>query len=198
MTRREFLGFGANAVTLGTLATSCSLGVSLVMERTAHRPWPVPKEPWVLFMRWHELLFLHWPVRPELIRSLIPVGLELETFKGSAWLGIVPFRMTGVRPRYIPLPMAFSELNLRTYVRTKARSGVWFFSLDANSWLAARAALSSGLPYYDARMTGSWTAPQSTIKAFVSTRELRQRNSSRLTDRPDLCFMPPPARSITG
>ena len=123
------------------------------MERTAHRPWPVPKEPWVLFMRWHDILFLHWPVRPELIRSLIPIGLEVETFEGSAWLGIVPFRMTGVRPRYIPLPMAFPELNVRTYVRTKARSGVWFFSLDADSWLAVRAARYTGLPYYDARMT---------------------------------------------
>jgi uncharacterized protein YqjF (DUF2071 family) len=104
-------------------------------------------------MRWHDLVFLHWPIRPEMIRPLIPVGIELETFEGSAWLGVVPFRMSGVRPRYIPFPMAFPELNVRTYVRTAERGGVWFFSLDATSWLAVRAARWLGLPYYDARIS---------------------------------------------
>lgn len=104
-------------------------------------------------MRWHDLLFLHWPIRPELIRPLIPSTLELETFDGWCWLGVVPFRMSGVRPRFVPLPLAFPELNVRTYVSTRGKSGVWFFSLDASSWLAVRAARWLGLPYYDARMT---------------------------------------------
>jgi uncharacterized protein len=106
-------------------------------------------------MRWHDLLFLHWPVRPDVIRPLIPNGLELETFDGSAWIGIVPFRMTGVRPRYLPAVAAleFAELNVRTYVWTPGRSGVWFFSLDAASRLAVRGARSFyHLPYYDARI----------------------------------------------
>jgi uncharacterized protein YqjF (DUF2071 family) len=91
-------------------------------------------------MRWHDLLFLHWPVRPELIRPLIPRGLELDTFDGSAWLGVVPFRMTGVRLRCIPqfAGMAFPEINVRTYVKAGGKSGVWFFSLDATSRLAVR------------------------------------------------------------
>jgi uncharacterized protein YqjF (DUF2071 family) len=104
-------------------------------------------------MRWHDLLFLHWPVRPEVIRPLIPKGLELETFDGSAWIGIVPFRMTAVRPRHFPAVAAleFAELNVRTYVWTPGRSGVWFFSLDAASRLVVRAARSFyRLPYYDA------------------------------------------------
>jgi uncharacterized protein len=106
-------------------------------------------------MRWHDLLFLHWPVRPEVIRPLIPRSLELDTFEGSAWIGVVPFRMTGVRPRYLPpfAGLAFPELNVRTYVWSPGRSGVWFFSLDATNRLAVRAARASyGLPYYDARM----------------------------------------------
>jgi uncharacterized protein YqjF (DUF2071 family) len=106
-------------------------------------------------MRWHDLLFLHWPVRPEVIRPLLPQGLELDTFEGSAWIGVVPFRMTGVRPRYVPpfAGLAFAELNVRTYVWSPGRSGVWFFSLDAANRLAVKAArLSYGLPYYDARM----------------------------------------------
>jgi uncharacterized protein YqjF (DUF2071 family) len=106
-----------------------------------------------MLMRWHDLLFLHWPIRPELIRPMIPRRVVLETFDGSAWIGIVPFRMSGVRPRYVPLPLAFPELNVRTYVNTRGRSGVWFFSLDAASWIAVRVARWFGLPYYDARMT---------------------------------------------
>jgi uncharacterized protein YqjF (DUF2071 family) len=104
-------------------------------------------------MRWHDLLFLHWPLQPDLIRPLIPAALELETFEGWCWIGVVPFRMSGVRPRYIPLPLAFPELNVRTYVRARGRSGVWFFSLDAASWLAVRGARWLGLPYYYAAMT---------------------------------------------
>jgi hypothetical protein len=105
-----------------------------------------------MFMRWHDLLFLHWPIKPEYIRPLIPVALELDTFDGWCWIGIVPFHMSGVRPRYVPLPLALPELNVRTYVKTAGKSGVWFFSLDAASWIAVRVARWLGLPYYDARM----------------------------------------------
>jgi uncharacterized protein YqjF (DUF2071 family) len=107
-------------------------------------------------MRWHDLLFMHWPVRPAVLRPLIPAALTLDTFEGWAWLGVVPFRMTGVRPRCLPACSclsAFPEINVRTYVTTPGRSGVWFFSLDAASRLAVRAArFWYGLPYYDARM----------------------------------------------
>jgi hypothetical protein len=154
LSRREFLEWGTTAVAAGAWAAGCSLRVSTpVTEQTSHRPWPLPKAPWLLFMRWHHLLFLHWPVRPALIRPLIPGEIELETFDGWCWLGIVPFDMPTVRPRYLPLPFGFPELNVRTYVKTPGRSGVWFFSLDAASWIGVRAARWFGLPYYDARMT---------------------------------------------
>jgi hypothetical protein len=107
-------------------------------------------------MRWHNLLFMHWPIRPEVLRPLIPAVLALDTFEGWAWLGVVPFRMTGVRPHYLPaLPYlsAFPELNVRTYVTTPGRSGVWFFSLDAASRLAVAVARALfHLPYVYARM----------------------------------------------
>src|SRR5918996_2668258 len=129
-------------------------GRSLI-DKTSHRPWPLPSEPWIMAMRWHDLLFLHWPVRPEIIRPLIPEGLELDLFDGSAWVGVVPFRMTGVRPRYFPrfAGLAFPEINVRTYVWTPGRSGVWFFSLDATNRLAVRTGRARyRLPYYNARM----------------------------------------------
>ncbi len=112
---------------------------------------------WILSMGWLDLLFAHWPVPCEVLRPLIPASLGIDVFDGHAWLGIVPFRMSAVRPRWMPaLPSisAFPELNVRTYVTLGGRPGVWFFSLDAASWLAVRVARATfHLPYFDARMT---------------------------------------------
>jgi uncharacterized protein len=153
ITRRQFLELSASAVMLSAFAGGCSTMSSHITDQTAHRPWPLPKTPWVLSMRWHDLLFAHWPVRADLIRPLIPDVLEIDTFDGWCWIAVVPFHMSGVRPRYVPISLTFPELNVRTYVKTRDRSGVWFFSLDAASWLSVRAARWLGLPYYDARMT---------------------------------------------
>ena len=103
------------------------------LNETSHRPWPLPDQPWIMHMCWRDLLFLHWPVPPRVLRPLLPPGLELDTFDGDAWLSVVPFRMTDVRPRFspnVPGVSAFPELNLRTYSTAGGKAGVWFFSLD--------------------------------------------------------------------
>lgn len=125
-----------------------------------HRPWPLPRGPWIMAQRWHDLLFAHWPVPVAALRPIVPAPLQIDTWDGQAWIGVVPFRMTGVRPRGVPpLPWlsAFPELNVRTYVTDgdgpTAKPGVFFFSLDAANWLAAAAARwLYQLPYYHARM----------------------------------------------
>jgi len=87
----------------------------------------------------------------------VPAGFELDLFNGSAWIGIVPFHMTNVAPRFVPaLPWvsAFPELNVRTYVTVGGKPGVYFFSLDAGNALAVGAARTLlNLPYYSAVMT---------------------------------------------
>lgn len=124
---------------------------------SAHRPWPAPARPWAMAMTWEDVLFLHWPVPPEALAGFIPPPLRLDTFDGQAWLGVVPFRMSGIHLRGLPpIPgtAAFPEINVRTYaVAPDGRTGVWFFSLDATSRLAVRAArVWFGLPYFDARI----------------------------------------------
>ncbi len=115
------------------------------------------RRPWVVRMRWHDLLFAHWPVPVEALRPLVPPELEIDTFDGRAYLGIVPFRMTDVAPRWLPAPPwagAFPEVNVRTYVRHEGRGGVWFLSLDAASRIAVEGArLAFHLPYFRARMS---------------------------------------------
>jgi len=107
--------------------------------------------------KWHDLLFMHWRIPPQTLRPLIPPALDLDIFEGSAWLGIVPFRMTGVRLRATPsIPglSAFPELNVRTYIVAGGKPGVWFFSLDAASALAVATARAwFHLPYFRARMS---------------------------------------------
>jgi uncharacterized protein len=111
----------------------------------------------VMYQRWEALLFLHWAYDPSTIQRTLPPGLTVDTFEGSAYLGIVPFYMRNVRPRYFPrVPWIsdFLELNLRTYVYDRfGIPGIWFYSLDANQWLAVQTAKRFfQLPYFYASM----------------------------------------------
>jgi uncharacterized protein YqjF (DUF2071 family) len=128
-----------------------------ILNETAHRPWPMPSQPWVMTQTWHDLLFAHWPVGETALRAIVPAAFELDLFEGQAWVGVVPFRMSNVAPRFVPaLPRisAFPELNVRTYVRVGDRPGVYFFSLDAANALAvATARRLLNLPYFNAEMT---------------------------------------------
>lgn len=128
-----------------------------VVGDVSHRPWPIPDEPWTSAQTWVDVAFLHWRVDADELRKLLPRSVELETFEGDAWLGVVPFLMTGVRLRGLPafpVVSSFPELNVRTYVARDGRPGVWFFSLDADSRLFVEAAKwQYKLPYHRAAMT---------------------------------------------
>jgi uncharacterized protein YqjF (DUF2071 family) len=121
-----------------------------------HRPWPLPQGPWVMTQNWHDLLFAHWPVPIANLRALVPSGLEIDTLDGAAWVGVVPFCMSGVRLRGTPaMPWLsyFPELNVRTYVVRDGKPGVWFFSLDAANFVAVVIARRwFHLPYFRAAM----------------------------------------------
>ena len=127
-----------------------------LLAQQAHRPWPAPRRPWALRQVWHDLLFAHWPVQGAVLRPLIPAGLTLQEFAGSAWVAVTPFWMSDIAFRGFPaLPgvSRFDELNVRTYVTCQNRPGVWFFSLDAGNRLAVLVARRLyGLPYIPARM----------------------------------------------
>lgn len=130
---------------------------SALLERHKHRPYPLPDRAWHMTMSWLDLLFAHWSFAPDQIRPLIPAGLELDTYEGRAWVGVVPFRMEHVGPRglnWLPGVSAFPELNVRTYVVAGGKPGVWFFSLDAASTVAVRSARTGfHLPYFRAIMS---------------------------------------------
>jgi uncharacterized protein YqjF (DUF2071 family) len=146
-----------------------------IAQQQDQRQWVPPARPWLIRQTWQDLLFAHWPVAPALLRPLIPAKLALETFSGDAWVGVVPFDLSGLSVRRTPqrLRLAFPELNVRTYVTVQDKPGVWFFSLDAASLMAvlgARAAFH--LPYY-------WAAMQmSEQDGWITYRSQRRGNTS--------------------
>src|SRR5262249_37894972 len=116
-----------------------------------------PDQPVLLHQNWHHLLFLHWEVPAAELQRMIAPELTIDTFEGKAYVGLVPFTMTGVRAVLTPaLPWIsnFHEVNVRTYVHVRGRDpGVWFFSLDASSSIAVAAAHAVyKLPYFHSQI----------------------------------------------
>lgn len=128
-----------------------------VLQETAHRPWPLPDEPWFMGQVWCDLLFAHWRVPRAALAKVVPAPLLLDEFDDSVWLGITPFQVRGLRLRgTVPVQpiSSFAELNVRTYVSFDSVPGIYFLSLDAASAAAVHAArLGYRLPYFHARMS---------------------------------------------
>ncbi len=125
------------------------------LDETAHRPWPLPSNPWFMGQTWCNLLFAHWRVEPAALERVVPPQLPLDLRDGSAWIGVTPFTVLGFRLHGtppIPFVATFPELNVRTYVTVNGKPGIFFHSLDAGSSFAVAAARRSyRLPYFRAR-----------------------------------------------
>lgn len=146
-----------------------------LLRQTDHRPWPAPRRPWLGRQSWCDLLFAHYRIPAAALRRFVPPPLQLQEQDGFSWIGVVPFRMSGVMLRGLPdLPWisAFPEINVRLYVEHGGKPGVWFLSLDATNplavWSARRffhlpyrrahievEASSSGIRYASRLLTGS-------------------------------------------
>lgn len=117
----------------------------------------MPARRWTWRQSWIDLLFIHWPIPTKVLRPLVPDRLTIQEFDGTSWIGVVPFRMTGVMRRGLPdTPgiSAFPEVNVRLYVEADGKPGVWFLSLDATNSLAVWAARRFfHLPYHRAAMS---------------------------------------------
>lgn len=112
---------------------------------------PSPVKFAVMKQKWMSLAYLHWDYDPEVVQALLPPGLEVDTYNGRAWVGLIPFSMEDISfsgTPAIPWLGSFPEVNVRTYVIRDGIPGVWFFSLDVNRLLPAVAArVTYRLPY---------------------------------------------------
>src|SRR5215475_2042377 len=127
-----------------------------ILNEQAHRPFPLPDKPWAMRQEWHDLLFAHWALDPAVLRRLVPQHLNLDLWRGQAYIAVTPFVIRRLRPRGMPaMPVIsrFPEVNVRTYVEFGGMPGVFFFSLDAANLSAVLAARTMyRLPYYHAQM----------------------------------------------
>jgi uncharacterized protein YqjF (DUF2071 family) len=131
---------------------------------------PEPLQQVSMLQSWCDLTFLHWRYPIEVVQRRVPPSLRVESFDGSAWVGITPFLLRCLRPKSLPpVPWIshFPETNCRTYVRAPdGHSGIWFFSLDAARLLAvAGARLTYGLPYAWSRMRVTKASGQVTYES---------------------------------
>ncbi|GIO24880.1 YqjF family protein [Oceanobacillus sp. J11TS1] len=111
--------------------------------------------PWVMLQKWENLLFIHWPISPEVLANHLPEGLELDTYHGQAWISIVSFKISRVRLRHLPrIPYVrpMLQVNARTYVKRNGEKGVYFFSMDTNKLSAVLGAKMVTAPFYHADM----------------------------------------------
>jgi uncharacterized protein len=138
------------------------MSATFALDRLAMRARPEGTP--LMHQQWDNLLFLHWSMETELIRPLVPMQLELDTFDDKAWIGITPFALNNLRVLSLPpVPglSSFDELNVRTYVHYNGVPGIWFFSLDASKLVAAAAArIFFMLPYFKAQISFTRDAGQ--------------------------------------
>ena len=134
-------------LTVGVLAI---ITTALGLAPSAHALYPRPKGEPIMQQVWSDLMFTHYEVDPQRLRKLVPYPLEIDTYQGKAYIGVVAFEMTEGRAPYVPFKLysAFGQVNLRTYVKYKGRRGVYFFSLDADHLLSSAIAnFAFDLPY---------------------------------------------------
>lgn len=103
-----------------------------------------------LSMTWQDVLFVHWAVDPETVAPHLPEDVHVDVYEGTAYVGLVPFRMVDLRTVGSPMTRTFAELNFRTYVSVDGRPGTYFFSLDAADDFVVRLSRWQGLPYFRA------------------------------------------------
>src|SRR4051812_4850100 len=125
------------------------------LDHTEHRPWPLPEDsPWIMGQTWERLLFAHWRVPIDHLREVVHPEIPIDTFDGSAWIGITPFTVAGLHARGTPPPpgaASFHEINVRTYATIDGKPGIYFLSLDAASKTAVHAArIGYRVPYFHA------------------------------------------------
>lgn len=131
--------------------------ISTLIKTIGHRSTTIPNTHWRFYQEWNNAVFLHWQVELDELRKFVPNEIEIDLFEGKPWISIVVFTMEKVRPRFIPPfpPVSnFEEINIRTYVKYKGKTGVYFLSIEGGKIISCKLAKGiSELPYRYSKIT---------------------------------------------
>ncbi|MBU2928216.1 YqjF family protein [Winogradskyella psychrotolerans] len=127
------------------------MNIQDLLKTTAHRPWKLPQDDWKFYQEWNNAIFLHFEVDLEELKKWVPEALEIDLFDGKPWVSVVAFTMEKIRPKNLPSfsPISnFDEINIRTYMKSGSKTGVYFLSIEGGRKLSCKIAKSiSELPY---------------------------------------------------
>ena len=122
-----------------------------ILNTTSHRTWNIPKDSWKYYQEWNNSIFLHWQVELKELEKFVPKELEIDLFDGKPWVSVVAFTMEKIRPKHLPSfpPISdFDEINIRTYIKSNNKTGVYFLSIEGGTGLSCKIAKGiSELPY---------------------------------------------------
>lgn len=127
-----------------------------ILSITGHRPWQLPNENWKFYQEWNDAIFIHWQVDYNELKKFIPEELEIDLYEGKPWVSLVAFSMERIRPKNLPSfnPISnFGEINIRTYIKSGYKTGVYFLSIEGGKILSCKVAKAiSELPYRYSKM----------------------------------------------
>ncbi len=161
-----------------------------LLKTTSHRPWNIPEESWSYYQEWNNALFLHWGVDLTELKRFVPDELEIDLFDGKPWVSLVAFTMEKIRPKYLPSfsPISdFDEINIRTYVKSKNKTGVYFLSIEGGNRLSCKIAKAlSELPYRYSKIKRSGTMYSSFNPVFSDQMHLDYKIGEELNEKTSL------------
>ena len=161
-----------------------------ILKTTNHRPWEIPTETWKYYQEWNHSIFMHWEVDLEELKKFVPKELEIDLFEGKPWVSVVAFTMEKIRPKNLPsfAPVSnFDEINIRTYIKSNKKTGVYFLSIEGGTKLSCKIAKGiSELPYRFSKMKRSQNKFESCNSEFNDRLDLEFNVGKVVTQKTDL------------
>ncbi|WP_167964249.1 YqjF family protein [Saonia flava] len=161
-----------------------------ILNKTEHRPWKIPNESWKFYQEWNNAIFLHWEVELSELKKFVPKELEIDLFNGKPWISVVAFTMEKIRPKNLPAfqPISdFDEINIRTYIKSNNKTGVYFLSIEGGKNLSCKIAKGmSELPYRYSKMKRTENEYVSANSGFNDYLKLGFKIGERISEKSEL------------
>lgn len=161
-----------------------------ILNTTKQRPWKIPSHNWKFYQEWRNVIFLHYQVDLTQLKKFVPEELEIDLFDDKSWVSVVAFTMKKIRPKNLPYfaPVSdFDEINIRTYVKSNGKAGVYFLSIEGGKGISCKIAKGiSELPYRFSKIKRTSNKYQSQNSEFNDKLDIAFTKGKELTEKTEL------------